>query len=403
MKLLTACSVLLLISLAAVGQTASQPVILPVTFDHNRIIIDVILPQPDGAQKRVRAWVDTGNPDLWVDENVAKRLALEYTSETTGDILGAKVRTAKAPREIIAGGLKIPFAAGTEAKVFAAESIAPGSSAEINLPSSVLRNYDVVVDYVNREMTISLPGGTKFTGKPSKAFMNPANGLLQLTAKLDGEAFNLTLDLGACFSMLAPGEFDAIVKSHKGLAQMTGAVGTALFWGMPNEVSDRYLRLPSLEYGSTSLKGAGFGALPQNFMDFYRKRVGADTAGLVGSNALLNYKVGIDYAHQTVYFDQQSSYEPDGIDVVGLTLRPEWDETYTVIGIPEYEGKPAVPEVKAGDKLVSVDKIPAKGSTMGQIWSLLGGSPGDTRSLVLERGGKQFTVAATVRQFLPAK
>ena len=73
----------------------------------------------------------------------------------------------------------------------------------------------------------------------------------------------------------------------------------------------------------------------------------------------------------------------------------------TVVGVGEYQGKPAVPDVKAGDILVSVDKVPAKGSTMGQIWSLLGGSPGDTRELVLERDGKPVTVQARVRRFLP--
>jgi len=51
---------------------------------------------------------------------------------------------------------------------------------------------------------------------------------------------------------------------------------------------------------------------------------------------------------------------------------------------------------------VAVDRTPAKGSTMGQIWSLLSGRPGDTRVLTLERDGKQFTVKALVHRFLEA-
>jgi S1-C subfamily serine protease len=138
-------------------------------------------------------------------------------------------------------------------------------------------------------------------------------------------------------------------------------------------------------------------------MTFSRQRAGAETSGLIGGSALLNYRAGIDYAHATVYFDERGSYAAPGIDVVGLTLRPELDGRYTVIGVPEYQGKPAVPDVKAGDVLISIDKVPAKGGTMGQIWSLLGGSPGDTRVLKLEREGKPFSVNATVRRFLPAK
>jgi C-terminal processing protease CtpA/Prc len=136
-------------------------------------------------------------------------------------------------------------------------------------------------------------------------------------------------------------------------------------------------------------------------MSFYNQRAGADTSGMLGANALLNYRVGIDYAHLTIYFDERGSFIAPGIDVVGLTVRPEVDGRYTVIGVPDYEGKPAVPEAKAGDLLVAIDKVPAKESTMGQIWSLLGGDPGETRVLMLERDGKQFTVNATVRRFLP--
>jgi hypothetical protein len=39
---------------------------------------------------------------------------------------------------------------------------------------------------------------------------------------------------------------------------------------------------------------------------------------------------------------------------------------------------------------------------MGQVWSLLGGAPGQIRTLTLEREGKRFTVDAPVRRFLAA-
>jgi C-terminal processing protease CtpA/Prc len=42
-------------------------------------------------------------------------------------------------------------------------------------------------------------------------------------------------------------------------------------------------------------------------------------------------------------------------------------------------------------------------STLGQVWSLLEGTPGQERRLTIERGGKQFTVTATVQHFLGAE
>ena len=84
----------LILAVAAAAQTAPQAATVPVTLDHNRIIIDVYLPLPDGSQKRVRGWVDTGNADVWLNERVAKLMALQPTPDSKEtEILGAKVRT----------------------------------------------------------------------------------------------------------------------------------------------------------------------------------------------------------------------------------------------------------------------------------------------------------------------
>jgi len=40
------------------------------------------------------------------------------------------------------------------------------------------------------------------------------------------------------------------------------------------------------------------------------------------------------------------------------------------------------------------------GNTMGQVWAVLGGSPGKERKLTIERDGKPFVVVAPVRHFL---
>jgi S1-C subfamily serine protease len=139
-------------------------------------------------------------------------------------------------------------------------------------------------------------------------------------------------------------------------------------------------------------------------MDYFGKRAGIPTAGLLGSNALINYRVGIDYAHSTVYFDLGRTFTFPDFDVVGLILRPEDDGHYTILGVADFEGKSSVPQgpdgVQPGDHLVAVNDIPVRGSTMGQVWSALGGTPGQERRLTIERRGKRFTVNAPVRHFL---
>ena len=50
--------------------------------------------------------------------------------------------------------------------------------------------------------------------------------------------------------------------------------------------------------------------------------------------------------------------------------------------------------------MIAVNDNPVHGATLGAVWSLLGGTPGQERVLTIERAGKQFTVTAQVQHFL---
>jgi hypothetical protein len=175
-------------------------------------------------------------------------------------------------------------------------------------------------------------------------------------------------------------------------------------WGTEEEPKWKLMRLDRLQYGPLFLTGVAIVALPKAAMDFLEKRAGVPTAGLLGSQALLNYRVGLDYAHSIVYFDIGRLFNFPDFDVIGLVLRPEDDGRFTILGVADFDGKPSVPSgpegVQPGDHLVAVDGIPVRGSTMGQVWAMLGGTPGQERKLTIEREGKQFMVAAKVQHFL---
>jgi hypothetical protein len=376
---------------------------VPITLDHNRIIIDVYFPLPDGTKTRVRGWVDNGNPDMWISGGLAKKLGLEVSGEVKDTPFG-KEQTVALPSTLLVGDMTLHTTGLQQATaVLDRQSIGPGTSAEINLPSTLLRNYDILVDYLNRELTIASPGTLHFKGTPAKASINPDNGLIQLPAKIANENVNLALDVGASFGLVSQELLARLRQAHPQWPHMTGGIGSANLWGMPDEAHWELLRIPSLQYGGVPLSGVGVASFSKEIMSWFEKRAGMPTAGLIGANALLNYRVGIDYAHSTVYFDQVSKTAAPDMDVVGMTLRPEPDRRYTVIGVAEFDGKASVPDVKPGDVLVSIDKVPAAGGTMGQVWSLLGGSPGEVRVLTLDRDGKTFTVNATVRRFLVAE
>jgi hypothetical protein len=280
------------------------------------------------------------------------------------------------------------------------ESVGPGMSAEISVPSTVLRQYDVVIDYPNRELTVGAPGKVHFQGASTKVNVNAPNALIEIPSRIDGEEQNLGLDIGASFSFIAGDLFSKLRQSHPQWPHITGGVGPANLWGFPDEPAWQLMRVVSLQFGPVTLSDIGVASFRQEYMDWFEKRAGVKSAGLIGANALLNYRVGLDYAHSMVYLDQTAKNRPPDMDVVGLTLRPQPDGNYTVIGIANYDGKPSVPEVMPNDVLVAIDKTLAKGGTMGQVWSLLSGDPGEERELELTRDGKKLTVKATVRRFL---
>ena len=304
----------------------------------------------------------------------------------------------------------IPLTGIKEAKiplkpVSAANVLAAGMNVEINIPASVLRRYDVLIDFPEQEFSIALPGTLHFQGSSGKVLINPENGLIQVPSKIENKKYNLALDVGASISFLGEDVFDPLAAAHPGWPHMTGAVGSSNMWGADAETKWKIMRLDRVQYGPLFLTDVPMVALPKEVETFFQKRAGMPTAGLIGSDVLLHYRVGLDYAHSTVYFDIGRTFEFPEFDVIGLVLRPEDDGAYTILGVADIDGKPSLPTgpngVQAGDQLQAVNGIPVHGATMGQVWSRLRGTPGQERRLTLERAGKELTVTATVQHFLP--
>jgi len=406
-SLLAVCPVILLCGLALAQNKAAAPggqaVTVPATIDHNRVVISVEVPRTDGSTEKVRAWVDNGNPELELSRRLATVLGLAVSCSDTEC-------SAPPPAQLYVGMMPISLAGVKQARiplrpVNAAAVLAPGMNVEINLPSSVLRHFDVLVDFPDRKFSMGPPGSLHFNGVSGKVQINAENGLIQVPSQIGGKKYNLALDVGSSISFLSEELFDKLAAAHPDWPQITGAVGAASMWGAADETSWKTIRVDRVPFGPLFLANVPMVALPKSTVDFFEKRAGIPGAGIIGSNMLVNYRVGLDYAHSTVYFDLGRTYRFPDFDVVGLILRPDEDGGFTILGVADFEGKPSVtigPDgVQPGDRLLAVGDVSALGATMGQVWSMLGGNPGQERKLTIERAGKQFVVAATVRHFLP--
>ncbi|HET7891388.1 MAG TPA: hypothetical protein VFL34_07680, partial [Candidatus Sulfotelmatobacter sp.] len=232
MKFFLATCVLLSVCSAqdkAATQSAPTSVTVPAAIDHNRVVINAEVPLLNGASERVRAWVDNGNPDLYLSRRLATLLGLAVTC-------GDKECSAPPPPELRVGGMTIPLSGVKQAKiplkpVNAASVLAPGMNVEITLPSSILRHYDVLIDFPGRKFSIGRPGTIVFRGPSGKVLVNAENGLIQVPSQTENKKYNLALDIGASISFLSEELFDKLASAHADWPHMTGAVGPANMWG----------------------------------------------------------------------------------------------------------------------------------------------------------------------------
>ena len=404
MKFLAAvCAVLCAFQFANAQEKTAPPksATVPLVIDHNRVLIDVEVPMQNGGTKRVHAWVDNGDPELEMSESLANLTGL-------AGVCGGQTCSAGAPKSIRVGDMEISFASLKEAKVPVGPNkpMAPGLDADITIPSTILRHYDVLIDYPGRKFTIGTPGSIHFLGTAAKVQINGENGLIQVPSKIADKKYNLALDLGSSISFLSEDLFSSIAAAHPDWPHMTGAVGSASMWGADEETKWQIMRLDRVQFGPLFLTDVAVVSLLKTTRDFFEKRAAMPTVGLIGASVLQNYRIGLDYAHSTVYFDIGRLFNFPDFDVVGLFLRPEDNGRYTILGVADFDGKPSLPTgpdgIQVGDFLVAINDIPVQGSTMGQVWSLLGGTPGQERKLTIERAGKQFVVSATVQHFLDA-
>ncbi|HVI06828.1 MAG TPA: hypothetical protein VND65_00895 [Candidatus Binatia bacterium] len=380
-------------ALAQVSPTRNSATV-PLALDHNRVVIEAGVTLPDGSTAQIKAWVNNGDPELALSRRVATLLGLKVTC-------GDQSCSAPPPAEISIGGMKVPLNTVKEATialkpVSTAVVVFSGMAAEMNIPSTVLRNYDVLIDFPGRRFTIARPGGIAFEGVKAKVITNPVSGLIQVPSQIEKKRFNLGLDLGSSITFLDPSLFDGLTAAHPQWPHMTGGVGPANSRGSATELAAKLMRVERLQFGPLFLTDVAAERLPG--------AVGTDKAGVLGADALLNYRVGFDYARSVVYFDIGRLFKFPEFDVIGLIVRPEDDGKFTVLGVADYDAKPSLQTgpngVEAGDRVIAVDGISTDGATMGGFWLMLGGAPGQQRRITLERAGKQFTIMATVRHFL---
>lgn len=382
---------LLLLSMASPTCLGAAPASGTTSFvsEGNRIYAELGFMRPDGTVRRALAFVDSGSPSMIVSEELFKELQLGEKKRLT-------FRVGELPVEMDAGAVTsdpwLPFPLGGARKV------------EALLPAGVMRKYQVVIDYSKRSLTLAQPGTLKAEGDAIPFRVNEKTGLIGVNGEIDGQKFTLTIDCGSAYTWLDKKAAEPWLKDHPEWERGTGAVGLSNMRMADDgiEANGTVMRLGGMQLGALKLKQIGALAIGPSktnwdFMEWYSQKNPGPVIGWLGGNVLRGFRITLDYANRTSYWLKQADLDEHDLDQVGLTLQS--NHGFFVSAIVAQKGKPAVEGVRIGDKLLKIAELDTKGATWGQVFSAMHGKPGEVRTLVLERDGKQFTVSAKVVSF----
>jgi hypothetical protein len=367
-------------------------VTVPFEMDHDRMFIEVEFILPDGTGRKARAWVDTGNEAIVLQEPLARELGFEVPAGKE-----EFVTLPKSPAMRLSG---VPLdTSNVPAGALRGPRLRPGLLVEAQLPANLFLPYHVVLDYPAKQLTVAQPGVLKPRGAALPCKVNPETGLFLVEASLEGETVALGIDNGSSYTWISNTLTEAWKKRDPNRPFAVGAVGAANFFGFGFERLGVLMRVPEMGLGAIAAKNVGVAGLPQGMFDWYSKKSAGSVMGFIGANVLKGYRLEVDFPNKMTYWEAGPSPDPNDLDIVGLNLRPEADGGYAVAWVAVKDGKPSIEGVSPGDKLISVDGRDTAGLAMGAVVDSLRGAPGTERTLVLERKGERFTVKAKALRF----
>lgn len=390
------CSLTLVLWLLCIPLFAQSEVssgTTPFGFNGNRMYAELSLVRPDGSIHKALAFVDMGSPSVTVNESLFKELQLDRGRPLRLQLGAMPISI---PASEVASDKSKPQSMGSDLKV------------EAILAAGIMQKYEVIIDYQNRTMTFAIPGTLKPEGVPVPFQINHDTGLIAVKASIDGRPYAVTIDNGSAYSWFRQSTAKDWLVSHPTWERGVGAVGTSnmMMSGDGAEIDGILLRIPEISLGSLSLQRVGvLGAGESkgfpgnlNLFDWYSTKNAVPVLGWLGANVLRHFRLTIDYPNRTMYWLQQSRSDRDSLDQVGLTLQARRGE-YIVAAIATKHGRPTLKDVQPGDKLLRIDGLETKNATWGDIYSAMGGKPGDVRVLTLQRSTQRVTIRARITSF----
>lgn len=393
---------------------------VPMLLD-DRIYVALDFTRPDGSARKVLALVNMGSAPLILSNalfrelqpKAGKPLHLQFGTLAIAVDGGAVQPETMAFNAFI--GLN-PFAHAATADEMAEgpggimKAMTAPLAVEAVLPAGVLEHFQVVFDYGAKTLTLASPGVIKPEGVAIPVRLNAKTGFVMADVTVDDETQSFVLDCGGSFS--AARDTAAWRGRHPDWLRSIGGIGPAnLVMGTDGyEAADPVLKIKGARLGGLTLEELGVMEIgPQSwfgryatgalFWDrIYSGKAGEAVDGWIGGNLMKSYRLTIDYPAHKTYWLQQAPIDKQDLNQVGLVLMRN-DGVTIVAGSAQKDGAPTVAGVQPADELLKIDGVETNTLKRGELLGALHGKPGEHRRLLLERGGKEFEIDASVTAF----
>jgi len=384
-------------------QTMVSAATVPIVLDSDRILIEVDFIRPDGGTRKALAWVNMGMSPPVLKKHLYRELAVDQGYPLAMRIGGISINVDSSA--VVAS----PDGGDAEPQFwphFFSHNV------EAVLQAGVLQNFQLVLDYSNRTLTLAQAGTLKPDGIAVPCRLNENTGLVTVDASVDGQFYPVVIDAGSGYSWFRGNTVAAWLRKHPEWECAKGAVGSSNSNMMDYdfEKSGTVLRVPGLTLGILHLENVGIlgtgpilGSLGDRlfgdlFWDSWQKNAPEPVVGWIGANVLKQYRLTIDYPNHVSYWLKCSEPDTHELDQIGITLVYRSGD-YFVGGIVQKNGKNTADGVAKGDKLIQIDGRTTRGLPKEEVLAALHGIPGDHRILVVERQGTRIEVPLPVIAF----
>ena len=278
-------------------------VTVPLLVEGNRPFIELTFRRADGSTRAARFLLDTGGGGFLLTEMLARDLGLVLGESSTEG--GQTFATVKNAPTVFLGAFPLDLNPKRVAVIVGSDNMLPKAApgrAEGMIPGHILSRYHVVFDYPNATFTLARPGVLTPIGDALRMPVAKQSGFPRTEIDVNDVKYGMLIDTGASFTMVSEVLLQALGRDHPEWPRHTGAFGeAATLGGMTLET----MFLPRVSWGSQQLQDMGI--VSQRAGTFERYMSGMMTAPIIGSlagNVLKNFRVELDYAHETLYLSK---------------------------------------------------------------------------------------------------